>query len=198
VSIANDWLRNCRVLDVSQFIPGPYAGRILADLGATVVKVEPPGGDPFRQLGRVDSDGFSAAYKAINRGKTIVELDLKSQAGAETFESLVGATDVLIESFRPGAMDRLGFSSRRLKSLNANLIHCAISGWGQSGPYRGKPGHDINYMALGGGLLYGGPRERPAVIWPPVADFASSQHAAIMILAAMCHRRSEIVINQPV
>ena len=104
-------LAGFRVLDLSQYLPGPYAGQILADLGAEVVKIEPPAGDPFRQMPPLDGDGLSAFYKLINAGKTVVRLDLKDAAGKAAFLDLVDRADGLIESYRPGALARLGLAS---------------------------------------------------------------------------------------
>ena len=184
----HDCLRGTRVLDLSQYLPGPYAAQILADLGAEVVKLEPPAGDPMRALGPLDSDGLSAFYKLINAGKRVIRLDLKSDDGRAAFERLVAAADVLIESFRPGALARLGLGPEALKALNPRLVHCALSGFGQTGPYAEKAGHDITYMALGGGLATSGPAERPVMAHPPTADYASGQQAALATLAALLRR----------
>ena len=184
----SDCLRGTRVLDLSQYLPGPYAAQILADLGAEVVKLEPPAGDPMRVLGPFDGDGISAFYKLINAGKRAVRLDLKSADGRAGFESLVGAADVLIESFRPGALARLGLGPEALKALNPRLVHCTLSGYGRTGPYAEKAGHDITYMALGGGLATSGPAARPALAHPPTADYASGQQAALATVAALLRR----------
>ena len=182
------FLEGMRVLDVSQYVPGPYAALLLADLGAEVVKVEPPGGDPMRRLLLLDDDGVSPLYKVMNGGKTIVELDLKVAADKARFEALIAATDVLIESYRPGVLDRLGLGRTRLEAVNPRLVHCALSGWGQTGPYRLKAGHDVNYMALAGGLVASGTEERPVTAWPPVADYASGIQAVATALAALVAR----------
>ncbi len=186
--MAHRFLEGMRVLDMSQYVPGPYAALLLADLGAEVVKVEPPGGDPMRRLLLPDADGVSPLYKVMNGGKTVVELDLKAPADKAVFEALLGAADVLIESYRPGVLDRLGLGRARLEALSPRLVHCALSGWGQTGPYRLKAGHDVNYMALAGGLVASGTRERPVIAWPPVADYASGIQAAATALAALVAR----------
>jgi alpha-methylacyl-CoA racemase len=184
-----DFLRGIRVIDVSQFIPGPQAALHLADLGAEVVKVEPPGGEPMRMFPPLDPDGVSAPYKLMNRGKTVVELDLKSEAGKRAFADLIGAADVLVESYRPGVLDRLGFPRAELERLNAGLVHVALTGFGQTGPYRARAGHDINYMALAGGLAASGTEERPVAAYPPTADHASALQAALAVVAALFRRR---------
>ncbi|NNG05456.1 MAG: CoA transferase, partial [Inquilinus sp.] len=153
-----DFLEGIRVLDIGQYLPGPYAAQILADLGAEVIKVEPPSGDPMRRMAPLDDNGVSLDYGAVNAGKTVITIDLKSEAGRDAFAGLLGGADVLIESFRPDVLDRLEFTRERIEALNPALIHVSLSGWGQTGPYRDRAGHDINYMALGGGLNASGPQ----------------------------------------
>jgi alpha-methylacyl-CoA racemase len=181
-------LEGIRVLDLSQYLPGPYAGQILADLGADVVKVEPPAGDPMRRLGGVDSDGLAPGYKLINAGKTVVHLDLKTDADRITFDGLVKLADILVESFRPGTLDKLGFPRSRLEVLNPGLIHVALSGWGQGGSYRLRAGHDLNYMALGGGLAASGAGGVPVMSYPPVADHSTAIQAVAAVSAALFRR----------
>ncbi len=181
-------LTGIRVLDLSQYLPGPYAGQILADLGAEVVKVEPPAGDPLRQVPPLDGDGLSVFYKLINAGKTVVRLDLKVAAGRAVLLDLVDRADALIESFRPGALARLGLGAEALRRRNPRLVHCALSGYGQTGPDALKAGHDINYMAMAGGLAGSGTAESPIGAHPPTADFASGMQAALTILAALVRR----------
>jgi crotonobetainyl-CoA:carnitine CoA-transferase CaiB-like acyl-CoA transferase len=186
--MALTFLSGIRVLDLSQYIPGPYAGLMLADLGATVVKVEPPGGDPMRALGPRDADGISPLWKLMNGGKTVVTLDLKSASGTQAFGDLLARADVLIESYRPGAMERLGFGRERLTQINPRLVHAALSGYGQTGPWRLRTGHDLNYMALAGGLAVSGSAERPVMAQPPTADFASGLQTALAICGALIGR----------
>ncbi|SIS38935.1 CaiB/BaiF CoA transferase family protein [Insolitispirillum peregrinum] len=185
----DDCLQGIRVLDLSQYIPGPYAGRLLADFGAEVLKIEPPHGDPMRSFGLVDRDGVSPFYKSLNRGKTVSHLDLKSAEGQQTFRGLVAVADVLIESFRPGVFDRLGFGADALAAINPGLVHCALSGFGQTGPYRLRAGHDLTYMAVVGGLAATGTRERPVMIAPPMADNAGAMHAVMAITAALVRKQ---------
>lgn len=181
-------LEGLRVIDLSQWLPGPAAGQMLADLGASVVKVEPPAGDPMRRLGPQDPDGVSAWYKLVNAGKTVLRLDLKSEEGKDRFAELLAAADVLLESYRPGTLDKLGFGAERRQALRPDLIHCALSGFGQTGPLAKRGGHDINYLALGGGLIASGTAERPVAAFPPVADHASALQAVSAILAALFRR----------
>jgi crotonobetainyl-CoA:carnitine CoA-transferase CaiB-like acyl-CoA transferase len=184
----DDSLHGCRVLDLSQYLPGPYATRMLADLGAEVVKVEPPAGDPMRTFIFQDADSLSPLYKQVNAGKTIVRLNLKSQADCARFAEMVKAADVLLESYRPGVMKRLGFGHDQLRALNPSLIHCAISGFGQDGPASQRAGHDLTYMALSGMLSHTGTMTTPVIPFPPVSDYAAGQQAVSMILAALLNR----------
>lgn len=181
-------LAGIRVLDLSQYLPGPFAGQILADLGAEVIKVEPPAGEPMRRFGPIDGDGIAAFYKLVNAGKRVLRLDLKSEDGRESFAALLRGADVLLESFRPGALAKLGFGPEAVTAVNDRLIHCALSGYGQTGPYTDKAGHDLNYLAWSGGLATSGIPERPVPAHPPMADFAGGQQAALAILAALLRR----------
>lgn len=191
--MALSFLAGVRVVDVSQYIPGPYASLMLADMGADVVKVEPPSGDPMRGLGPRDRDGISPFWKLMNGGKFVVTLDLKIPAQGEAFAALLARADVLVESYRPGVMERLGFGRARLEELNPRLVHAALTGYGQTGPWRLRTGHDLNYMALGGGLaasgaLAGDGTKRPANMAPPVADFASGLQTAMTVCGALIGR----------
>lgn len=184
----NDCLQGIRVLDLSQYIPGPFATQILADLGAEVLKVEPPTGDPMRGFMLLDQDGISPLYKQINAGKQLVELDLKNADHRVLFEELVTKTDVLLESYRPGVMERLGLGRDRLQQLNPRLIHCALSGFGQTGPARLRAGHDLTYLAMSGSLGVSGTADTPAMAFAPVADHAGAMLATTAILAALLRR----------
>ncbi|BAI71358.1 alpha methylacyl-CoA racemase [Azospirillum sp. B510] len=182
------FLNGLRIVDLGQYLPGPHAAQLLGDLGATVVKVEPPGGDPLRRLGPVDGDGATAAYKLLNAGKTVVRLDLKAADGRAALEGLLAKADALIESYRPGVMDKLGLGRDRLRRLNPRLVHASLSGWGYDGPYAARAGHDLNYMAVGGGLDASGLPERPVISYLPVADFASAQQTALAVAGALFGR----------
>jgi len=182
------FLDGTRVLDLSQYIPGPYAAQLLADLGASVLKIEPPGGDPMRGLGPRDPDGISPLWKGFNAGKSVLELDLKSADGKALLEALLAKADVLIESYRPGTLERLGFGRATLEALNPRLVHVALSGYGQTGPWRLRTGHDLNYMATGGGLWASGTSTAPQIAHPPTADYASAQFAALAACAALLGR----------
>ena len=181
-------LKGIRLIDCSQFIPGPYATLVMADLGAEVIKIEPPSGDPMRYVGELEEDGATAAYKLINRNKTVVELDLKTASGVQVFKDLLKRADILFESYRPGAFARLGLGAEDLKSLNPKLIHVALTGYGQTGAYRLRAGHDINYVALAGVLSQSGLPGIPIQSMPPTADFGGGLQAALMMVVALFSR----------
>lgn len=182
------FLSGIRVLDFSQYVPGPYATLLLADMGADVVRIEPPGGEPMRRFGPIDKDGVSAWYKLVNGSKRVLEINLKSSEGKVQIESLIKNADVILESYRPGVMSRLGLGEDRIRELNSRLIYCALSGWGQNGPYKFRAGHDLNYMALMGGLVASGPTEKPTMGFPPTADWSSGIQAALAIMGALMGR----------
>lgn len=186
-----DCLAGLRVLDLSQYIPGPYATLLMADLGAEVVKVEPPAGDPMRGLPPLGPDGLSRLYDAVNRGKTVVRLDLKADPDRAALAELVAGADVLLESYRPGVLERLGFGRETLERLNPRLVHCALSGFGQTGPLRLRAGHDNTYLALAGGLHAVGTGEEaaPVMPYPPLADHAGAMQAVIATLGALVRRQ---------
>ncbi len=182
---ANRLLENVRVIDLSQYIPGPFATRQLADLGAEVIKIEPPQGDPMRYFMRSKEDELSPVYRHLNRGKRICMLDLKSDTGRQTLRELIVDADILLESFRPGVLARLGFARDTLDQINPGLIHCALSGYGQDGPYALRAGHDINYCALSSQSIGSGTADRPVISFPPIADHAAAMQASISMLAAL-------------
>lgn len=183
------YLDGIKVLDLSQFLPGPFATQMLADMGADVVKIEPPKGDPMRELDPVtNARGPSPFHALVNAGKRVVVLDLKSDAGRRDFEALVAGADVLMESYRPGVMARLGFAPEKLREINPMLVHCALSGYGQNGPMRLAGGHDINYVAAAGVLGLTGPADAPTMGHPPVADYAAALQSVVAILGALIGR----------
>ena len=178
-------LAGVRVVDLSQYIPGPFATRQLADLGADVIKVEPPGGDPMRRFMAAEKDRPSPIYRHVNRGKRVCRLDLKQDRGRRLLAQLLRDADILLESYRPGVLARLGFDRDGLNEINPRLIHCALSGFGQTGPYAQRAGHDVNYCALAGQSIVSGTGERPVIGFPPIADHASALQAAVAMLAAL-------------
>ncbi len=191
-------LAGLRVLDLSRLLPGPYATRVLADLGAEVVKLESPdGGDYLRHMpplapSAAGSAGARAswAFRALNADKRGVALDLKHPEGAAAFRALAIQADVLVDSFRPGVLARLGFGPDSLAALNPRLIHCAITGYGQHGPWAQAPGHDLNFLARSGALGLSGPSDAAPTIPPvQVADLSAALWAVIGIFAALEARR---------
>jgi len=178
------------VLDLTRLLPGGYCTLLLADLGADVVKVEEPGrGDYIR--GSPPLVGTeSAAHRALNRDKRSITLNLKHLSGAEVLRRLVPSFDVLVESFRPGVLDRLGVGYEAVSERNPRLVYCAITGYGQDGPYRDVVGHDINYLGYGGALSMSGPAGGdPVVPGVQVGDLGGGGLlAAIGILAALLER----------
>jgi crotonobetainyl-CoA:carnitine CoA-transferase CaiB-like acyl-CoA transferase len=176
-------LEGIRILDLSQLYPGPYCTMILADLGAEVIKVEPVGIGDFSRL-------FPFFFDQINRNKKSIAVNLKHPRGQEAFRRLVGGADVLVEGFRPGVASNLGVDYPTLRAVNPRLVYCSISGFGQDGPYRDRPGHDINYMSIGGVLgLTRDSGGHPVVLGVEVVDLASGMNAAIGVLAALLARQ---------
>lgn len=182
-------LSGLRVLDFSRLLPGPYASLVLADLGADVIKVEAPeGGDYLRWMPPLTGKA-SHAFHALNSGKRSLAVDLKRPAGVALVAALAARMDVVIESFRPGVMERLGLGYDALAADNPGLVYCALTGFGQDGPYRDVPGHDLNYVALAGVLGLAGPADRPPAV-PPVqiADYGGSMWSLVAILSALTAR----------
>ena len=178
-------LTGVRVLDLGSYISGPCAAVLLAEMGADVVKVEPPAGDPFRKW---ESGGLNATFVAFNRGKRSVTLDLKADEDRRALLELAVTADVLVENFRPGVMERLGIGAEALHAANARLIHCSISGFGSSGPYAALPAYDgvaLGYSGLAGLLL---DAEDPRLRGPALADAMTGHAAAFAVLAAL-HQR---------
>jgi crotonobetainyl-CoA:carnitine CoA-transferase CaiB-like acyl-CoA transferase len=182
-------LEGIRVVDLSLFLPGPHLSMMMADHGADVIKVEPPGeGDPGRHIGLVQ-DGHSVFFRNANRGKRSVCLNLKDPAAREVLLKLVDTADVFIEAFRPGVAKRLGFDAETLRARNPRLIYASISAFGQTGPYRDVPAHDLAVEALSGVLSVNlGPDDRPAQPGVPASDMAASLMAFSGILMALYRR----------
>ncbi len=176
-------LRGVKALDLSRWLPGPYCTMLLGDLGAEVIKIEhPEGGDPAR-------NAFPGMYFAINRNKKSVCVDLKNDKGKRIIYELTKQSDIIVEGFRPGVVDSLKIGYRELRRINPEIIYASISGFGQSGPYKLRPGHDITYLSLAGAMSVPArldhQSERSGI---PVADLSSSMFAVIAILAALVHR----------
>lgn len=182
-------LHGVRVLDLTRLLPGPFATMILVDLGAQVDKVEDPGGGDYLRFMPPQVDGMNAVFAGLNRGKRSLVLDLKRSEGRDALLRLVPAYDVLIESFRPGVMDRLGLGREALRAAHPGLVHCALTGYGQDGPLASRAGHDLDYLARAGVLGLTGPEGGPPQV-PGVqmADFGGGLYAVAGVLAALFGR----------
>lgn len=178
------------MLDFSTLLPGPFASMQLADLGADVIRVEAPHRpDSVRQMPPFDGE-VSAWHGVLNRSKRSLALDLKKPQAVEIVKRLVRTHDIVLEQFRPGVMDRLGIGYEALKTVNPAVIYCAITGYGQTGPYRQRAGHDINYLALAGVASHTG-RQSPLPLGLQVADVGAGSYGALVgILAAVIHRQT--------
>jgi alpha-methylacyl-CoA racemase len=188
-------LEGLRVLDLTRLLPGGYCSLVLADFGADVVKIEDTEmGDYIRwsppYYAGADQSARSALFLALNRGKRSIRLDLKHDRGKDVLLRLARDADVLLESFRPGVLDRLGVGYERLRGENSRLVYCAITGYGQDGPGRGRSGHDMNYLGLGGLLgLTGGPDGPPVQSAGQIADLGGGAlMAAVGVLVALRER----------
>ena len=174
-------LEGMRVLELGTMISGPFAGTLLADLGADVVKVEnPAGGDPFRR--------YAAGFNVLNMNKQSVALDLQSDDGRDALLRLAEGADVLFENFRPGVMDRLGLGAERLGEANPRLVNCSITGFGKDGPYAHRPAYDTVVQSLSGFISLLIDAEKPHVPGPPVADGVTGLYACNAILGALVER----------
>jgi crotonobetainyl-CoA:carnitine CoA-transferase CaiB-like acyl-CoA transferase len=174
-------LGGIRVLDLSIWRPGPYATQLLVELGAEVLKVEPPGGDPMRV--------FPTLFAVLNAGKRAVAVDLKEASARDAVLDRAASADVVVEGFRPGVVDRLGVGDAAVRARNRSVVYCSVSGYGQDGPLRLLPGHDLNYQAWAGVVEpRPGGDDAPVVGRPPIADLAGGSYAALAISAALVRR----------
>jgi crotonobetainyl-CoA:carnitine CoA-transferase CaiB-like acyl-CoA transferase len=178
-------LKDIRVVEQGTFITGPCAGMMLADLGADVIKIESPDGDPYRSY---QGKSYSPHFQAYNRNKRGLCLDLKLEADREMFERLIRDADVYIQNFRPGTADRLGASADRLQALNPRLVYCSISGFGASGPYVERPSYDSVAQAVSGFLSVVVDQDRPRFLGPALADAITGIYAAYGVLGALFER----------
>ncbi len=182
-------LKGIRVLDLTRILAGPYATMILRDLGAEVIKIEQPGvGDEARDFGPFKND-FSLYFMSVNRGKKSVTLNLKSPRGKELFLELVKGSDILVENFRPGTMEKLGLDYESLKTHHPSLLYAACSGFGQTGPYAMRGAYDMIIQGMGGIISITGEPDRPPVrVGTSIGDITSALFTAIGILSALRHR----------
>jgi crotonobetainyl-CoA:carnitine CoA-transferase CaiB-like acyl-CoA transferase len=178
-------LRGIRIVEQGTFITGPCAGMMLADLGADVIKIESPEGDPYRSY---QSGLYSPHFQAYNRNKRSIVCDLKKPADRKLFDGLIAEADVYLQNFRPGTAERLGAGPERLRALNPRLIYGSISGFGSSGPYKERPSYDSVAQALSGFLSVVVDPERPRFLGPALADAITGIYAAYGILGALLER----------
>jgi len=180
-------LSGIRVLDLTRLLPGPFCTMLLADMGADVIKIEDPDQGDYMRWSPPLLDGQSVLFNAINRNKRSVSLNLKSEAGRDLLLRLIEGADVLVEGNRPGVMKRLGLGWDVVHSRNARLVMCSITGYGQDGPFAGRAGHDLNYMATAGGLGLNGEKGGPPVpLSVQVADIGGGgMQPAVAILGAL-------------
>ncbi len=183
-------LDGIKVLDLSRALAGPYCTMMLADMGAEVIKVEMPGtGDDSRAWGPPFVEGESAYFMSINRNKKSITLDMKGDKAIEIIMKLIKESDVLVENFRPGAMERLGLAYQQVKAVNPRLVYCSISGFGQNGPYRMLPGFDQVLQGMGGLMsITGEPDGPPVKVGVPIADITAGMFAAYGIAIALFTR----------
>ena len=184
-------LATLKVLDFSTLLPGPFASLLLADMGAQVLRIESPSRVDLVRVLPPHDRGVSASHAYLNRNKRSLALDLKQPEALELVRQLVAEHDILIEQFRPGVMERLGLGYEALKALNPRLIYVSITGYGQTGPYRDRAGHDINYLDLAGVASHTGRRDSgPLPLGVQLADVGGgSLHAVIGLLAAVVARQ---------
>ncbi len=178
-------LAGVRILDLTRLLPGGVCTMLLADMGAQVIKIEAPNGGDYARWMPPLVDGLGAFFRASNRGKQSVILNLKDERGQAALKRLAAKSDVLIEGNRPGVMARLDCDYDALKAANPNLIYCSLSGWGQDGPYAQRGGHDLNYLSIAG--MFGAMRS-PQPLGGQVADVGGALVAAGAILAALFQR----------
>lgn len=201
-------LAGIRVVDLSTVLAGPYATMVLADLGADVVKVEPPEGNSTRGWGppwvgdEAAGTRTAAYYLAVNRNKRSIELDLRTDDGRDILRRLLATADVLVENLRVGALDRLGFDDATLRDLRPELVHLAISGYGSTGPFAQRPGYDFVIQAVGGLMSITGDADadggRPVKVGVAISDVVTGLYAAIGIVSALLGRERGLATGQRV
>ena len=182
-------LSGIRVIDLTRILAGPFCSMLLADMGADVIKIEAPGaGDPVRRQGAI-KHGFSWYFAQFNRNKRSLTLDLRSAAGKAVLADLIAGADVLVENYRPGVLDEMGFDSARLQALNPDLVATSVNGFGSSGPYRDRPAFDFIAQAMSGFMSVNGREgEAPIRAAPPLSDLIAGLYAAFGTVSALLAR----------
>lgn len=183
-------LAGLRVIDLTQAMAAPFCTMNLADMGADVIKIEPPGeGEPTRRLSAVQQNGHSATFMTMNRGKRGLTVDLKQPEGVEILHRLTRTADVFVQNYRPGVAERLGVGYEQLRRLNSRLVYCAISGFGSTGPYAPRGGYDLIAQGMSGVISVTGDEDgAPAKSGVPISDLAAGLFGAYGILCALEHR----------
>ena len=182
-------LTTIRVLDLSRLLPGPYCTSLLSDLGAEVIKIETPGSGDYARMIPTDFGG-DGTFRAVNRNKKSVALNYRNARGLQLLLRLASAVDVVVEGFRPGAAARWGLGYEVIRQLNPSVVYCSLSGYGQTGPYAERAGHDLTYQALAGLLALNGAAGGPPLpTGVQIADLAGGMLAAISILGALFGRQ---------
>ena len=182
-------LKGVKVLDFTRVMAGPFCTMLLGELGADIVKVEPPGGEDTRGWGPPWMGEDSAYFMSVNKNKRSIILNLRAEASKEVVKRLTRWADIVVENFRPGVTDRLGISYKHLSKINPRIIYCSISGFGQSGPYRDKPGYDLVALAMSGLMsITGEPGRPPVKFGVPIADISTAVFAALAIVSALYWR----------
>jgi alpha-methylacyl-CoA racemase len=184
-------LQSITVLDLSRLLPGPYGTQLLAEMGADVIKVEDPNGGDYARYSEPTVQGeYGAMFAAINQGKESITLDLKSDEGREAFLRLAAEADVVFEQFRPGVVDRLGIGYEDVREYNSDIVYCSLSGYGQSGLYSERVGHDLNYAGFAGlvDMTRTDESERPRIPGYPIGDMAGGVFSALSIVSALLSR----------
>ncbi|AFZ69874.1 putative acyl-CoA transferase/carnitine dehydratase [Caldisphaera lagunensis DSM 15908] len=182
-------LSGIKVLDFTRAMSGPFATMVLGDLGADIIKVEPPEGDESRSWKPPDINGLSSYFISINRNKRSIVVDLKNEKGKEIIHKIAKKVDVVIENFKPGTANKLGIDYKTISSINPSIIYVSLSAYGQTGPWKDKPGYDLTVMATSGLLSLNGEKDRPPVKYGvPIVDITSGLYAVISILSALYYR----------
>ncbi|HYF16869.1 MAG TPA: CoA transferase [Ramlibacter sp.] len=182
-------LDGIRVIDLTRILSGPFCSMFLADMGADVVKVEDPdGGDPVRHQGEA-VNGYSLYFASFNRNKRSITLNLRSEEGKQVLRDLLRTADVVIDNYRPGVMDRMGFGREALRAIKPDLVSCHVTGFGLDGPYRDRPSFDFIAQAMSGFMAVNGDAEGPPMrAAPPISDLVAGAYAAMGVLAALVRR----------